>query len=506
MKVAFRVDASKEIGTGHLMRCLTLAAAMAPHCTQLRFVCRNLGEKFQQMLQQKGYEVKLLDSARFDGFERDLRYSSWLGVSQSQDAVEVAGELADGAPWDWLVVDHYALDVRWQRLVRHVAARILVIDDLADREHDCEVLLDQNMYLEKEQRYIGKVPTGCRMLLGSRFALLREEFRATRRQIRARTGSVRRLLVFFGGADPGNLTGQAVRALARLGYRDLAVDVVIGAQHPYSSEIQAEAAEHGFRCHVQTDQMATLMATADLAIGAGGSATWERCCMGLPALTYVLADNQSRLVDDAASQGLLYAPAGVLDPVDSMQLHISALMDNPRLLRMISENGLRAVDGNGVRRVLRALGIFSIGIREATLEDAAPLHQWRNHDAIRRVSRNAEPIAWEDHLAWFKSVMDDPRRFVLIGEQDGKSVGVVRFDVADSEAEVSIYLVPDLLESGIGGDLLAAAESWLLAKHAVGINSINAHVMGRNEPSHGLFRSSGYTLRSSTYTKRVCLQ
>ena len=278
MRIAIRVDASSQIGTGHLMRCLTLADALQQRGAQIRFVSRHMPDHLRDMLNTKGHEFSLLNSIPSKEIVDDRSHAHWLGVSQEQDATDTSQALSDQA-WDWLIVDHYALDARWERVLRNAVKRVLAIDDIADRQHDCDVLLDQNYYTDMQTRYTGKVPAHCQLLLGPRYALLREEFRRVREQVKPRNGPVKRILVFFGGVDPDNYTSRAIEALANIGNSDLHVDVVIGAQHPHRAQTETACAEHDFICHVQTDRMAELMAAADLAIGAearrrGSGAAW----------------------------------------------------------------------------------------------------------------------------------------------------------------------------------------------------------------------------------------
>lgn len=356
MRVAIRVDASNKIGTGHVMRCLTLADAMQQRGAQFRFISRHLPEYIRDMLAAKGHEFLLLDSSSSETSADDLAHANWLGTSQHADAQETLQALSDQY-WDWLVVDHYALDARWESVLRQAAKHILVIDDIADRQHDCDVLLDQNFYADMDTRYTGKVPEHCRLLLGPRYALLREEFRRLREQVKPRMGPVKRVLVFFGGVDSDNYTGLSIEVLANIGVEGLQVDVVIGAQHPHRKEIETACAEHQFDCHVQTEHMAELMATADLAIGAGGSATWERCCLGLPALTVSLADNQTEI-----AKGLELLGAGKFigsKEVGSVEVMHNAILDliqNNTLVVIFSENAYSIVDGFGVGRLREALG------------------------------------------------------------------------------------------------------------------------------------------------------
>ena len=237
MKIAFRVDASSQIGTGHFMRCLTLADALKQRDAQIRFISRHLPEHLRDMLAAKALQFMPLNSSSIESISDDLAQSHWLGTSQHVDAQDTIQALSDQT-WDWLVVDHYALDARWESVLRQTAKKTLVIDDIADRQHDCDVLLDQNFYADMQTRYTGKVPEHCQLLLGPRYALLREEFRQLREQITPRTGPVKRVLVFFGGVDADNYTARAIKALANIGSHDLKVDVVLGAQHPHREQIE----------------------------------------------------------------------------------------------------------------------------------------------------------------------------------------------------------------------------------------------------------------------------
>lgn len=338
------------------MRCLTLADALKQRGVQTRFVSRYMPEHLHDMLDAKGHEFMPLNSGSDEIILDDLAHAHWLGASQLADAQDSVQALSDKT-WDWLVVDHYALDVRWESVLRPIAKNILVIDDIADRQHDCDVLLDQNFYANMNNRYTDMVPAHCQLLLGPRYALLRKEFRQLREQVKPRKGPVERVLVFFGGVDTDNFTGRTIEALENTGIEGLHVDVVIGAQHPHREQIESACAKHQFDCHVQTNHMAELMAAADLAIGAGGSATWERCCLGLPALIVSLADNQTEI---AKSLGLLGAAQyiGSKDIASVAVIHkaILDLLQNRNQVEVLSEKAYSIVDGLGVDRLCEVLG------------------------------------------------------------------------------------------------------------------------------------------------------
>lgn len=483
------------------MRCLTLADALKQRSAQIRFLSRHLPLHLRDMLAANGHGFIALEDCSCEATPVDLAHAHWLGTSQHADAQESVRVLSDHA-WDWLIVDHYALDARWESALRQTAKNILAIDDLADRQHDCDVLLDQSFYADMDTRYTGKLPEHRRLLLGPRYALLRDEFRQVREQIEPRTGQAKRVLVFFGGVDADNHTSRAVEALVNLGVEGLHVDVVIGAQHPHREQIELTCSKRQFDCHVQTKRMAELMAAADLAIGAGGSATWERCCLGLPAFAICTAENQIRQVADAASEGLLYAPKIRGDLTDAIRRHLCALMENACLRLSISRNAMRAVDGRGVSRVIGNLGCSGITIRVASQEDSAQLFEWRNHPTVRAVSRNPAVIKWDDHQGWFASAIADPYRSLLIGQREGVPLGVVRFDIQDDQAEVSIYLVPGIEERGLGQELLQRAEHWFAANRPT-VRRLRAHVLGGNERSQRLFIGAGYQVESTAYSKKL---
>lgn len=351
MKIAFRVDASEKIGTGHFMRCLTLANAVRERGAETCFVSRHIPKHFWGMLAQQGHGFMPLAPAPNQQVGGDLAHAAWLGTSQEVDAQASLAALAI-QPWDWVVVDHYALDLRWESALRQATRKIFVIDDLADRQHDCDMLLDQNFYPDMLGRYAGKVPAHCQLLLGPHFALLRDEFNELHEKTRPRQGPVERLLIFFGGVDADNYTGLALRALAEGLGGDIQVNVVLGAQHPFREEIESACAQHGYLCHVQTTRMAELMVAADLAIGAAGSTSWERCCLALPAIVFSLADNQIEIAKGIEKLGAgRYLQAKAADIESSLRAELCELINDRQRLAEYSRHGYSLVDGKGIDRV-----------------------------------------------------------------------------------------------------------------------------------------------------------
>lgn len=335
MRVAIRADASVQIGSGHVMRCLTLADALRARGADVRFITRAHVGGAQALLAQRGYACHALPMAQGATPAADeLAHSAWLGATWEEDLAQSAAVLADW-PADWLVVDHYALDWRWESAMRRHAAHIMAIDDVADRRHECDLLLDQNFYCDMERRYDGLVPDACTRLLGPGYALLRPEFEVAARDLRRDDGPVRRILLFMGGMDQDNATSIALRGLQDAARDGIAIDVVLGASAPHREQVRALCdSMPDVRLHVQVNNMAELMASADLAIGACGSATWERCFLGLPTIAIVLADNQRKSAADLAEAGYIVnlgdvstvTPQAVRQAVDAWRADPAARM------------------------------------------------------------------------------------------------------------------------------------------------------------------------------------
>ena len=324
------------------------------------------------------------------------------------------------------------------------------------------------------------------------FALLRPEFKAIRQQLQVRTGSVQNILVSFGGVDADNRTGQVLDVLINLNL-DLHVNVVIGQQHPQKDKSEQQCFQHHFKCHIQTNQMAMLMAQADLAIGAGGTSVWERSSLGLPSVCIATADNQTQQLNDLQLAGLVLGPTRQEGLCAFLTTFLQNLDAESKLLQTQSQNGMALVDGKGTVRVAIALHAQVLRMRMAKAQDARNIFNWRNHPLVRRNSVNEQEISWSEHSQWYEQQLGNSNRPILIGEIDTKPVGVVRFDVSINEAEVSIYLVPDSEFKGWGGYLLNQAEVWL-RHHYPEVTTLHAQVLPNNEPSKKLFTKHNYTL------------
>lgn len=339
MNVAIRADASSEIGTGHVMRCLTLADALTRlGKARVVFISRDLPGNLNGLIESKGFEVLRLP-----------------GTGTYSDDAELSGDTLDRIALshgeiDWLVVDSYALDARWEIALRGRARNVLAIDDLADRPHYCDALLDQNQ--PDVTRYAALVPKSCRMMLGPRYALIRDEFREARKTMHSRDGKIRRLMVFFGGADFTGETEKTVEALKALDF-SVAADVVVGSSNTRKESIKDMCkGVPGLEYHCQVDNMAYLMARADLAVGAGGTSTWERCCVGLPAIVTSVAKNQESLARTLDKEGAVsYLGLAGSVTAEDIAVRIKTLAEKPEMLLKMSVKAYGMVDGSGADRV-----------------------------------------------------------------------------------------------------------------------------------------------------------
>lgn len=501
MRIAIRADASAVIGSGHVIRCLSLATALREQGAQVRFLSRAIPAHLADLVRDAGHELAMLDAP--GSHEAITAEACWTEPAQRADAGAAMDALADHPAWDWIVVDHYGLGLAWEAAVRPAAHRLLAVDDLG-RQHDCDALLDANFMSDGIARYRDKIPATATLMLGPRYALLRPHFLAERSTTQARTGPVRRLLVFLGGMDQGDMTSIVLEAIAFLAHPSIETDVIIGPTHPACARIQALAQTNPLlHCHVQTDRIAQLFAAADLAVGSGGSATWERCAMGLPTLGLCLAENQQAVLEEGARQGFIYVPNRANYSARSIAIHLGALIDNDALRHHISRNGMALVDAQGLPRVTALMLGTAIALRLATMQDSHRLHTWRNDPKVRQNSRNTAEISRAEHEQWLADVLADARRSLLIGERDGQPVGVVRLDTIDaSSAELSIYLVPGPQTRGQGLPLLQAAQDWLRQQQPT-VSWLYAEVLNDNLPSHRLFSKAGFARRATRYAKRI---
>lgn len=525
--VAIRVDASMAMGTGHVVRCLTLADMLRTRGVRCHFVCREHPGHMINAIRQRGFEVTALPAVA-TGFQPApsagvpmLAHAGWLGCNWSCDADQTLHAVRAIKP-DLLVIDHYAIDIRWEKVLRSHVRRIMVVDDLADRAHECDFLLDQNWFGDDiSRRYQGLTPDHCVTMLGPGYALLKPEYATLRAHIPPRDGEVRRLLVFMGGSDPTNETSKVIEALKHPGLMHLLVDVVIGANHPDPLGIASKAeARRGTCVHRGLPSLAGLMMRADLMVGGGGATTWERMCLGLPAVVICIADNQAEM-NRALSKAGYFESLGGKDDVDAKRVAetVIAVIESREVLITMSKRSRELVGGDGASRVCDALlrtaddrsslsewyasqrTAEALKIRHASVDDAEMLFEWRNDIRTRKYSRNPALLSKSGHMNWFSRTLASKRSKLLIAMCGDDPVGCVRFDIDGEQAEVSIYLDPERHGRGWGGLVLSQAMAWLYSAHPT-VTLFSADVLAENSASAKLFQRCGYSLMQQRFEFR----
>jgi UDP-2,4-diacetamido-2,4,6-trideoxy-beta-L-altropyranose hydrolase len=491
VRVAIRVDASPQSGTGHVMRCLALADGLRARGAYTRFICRELPDSMRTRLEQSGHAIHMLQPCGPVESQAEGGHAAWLSAGWERDSTEVMHVLSQDR-WDWLIIDHYGIDARWEGVCATAARSMLVIDDLADRKHYCDVLVDQNNLAERNNPYRALVPRATRCLLGPRYALLRSEFRALRECVRSR-GEIKRVLIFFGGTDPYNLTTRAITALSDEFAFD--IEVVIGGLNPYRAEIKATcAASPNVGLHIDTLQMADLMSRADLAIGAAGTTSWERACLGLPSIVVSFARNQEELARSLADANIaVYLENLDASMEEQLRQIVRRLSRDARQVAGMSERAMRLVDGLGTKRVCSVLlATRGIRLRVATMADAELAWAWRSAESTRRHFFDPSWVPLPDHLSWWERTLASDRSILLIGVCAADDIGVVRLDLCESSgARVSIYLDPDMTGVGLGSSLIQALISWVIAMKP-SLEWLDALIKPENHASQSVFAAAGF--------------
>lgn len=497
-RVAIRVDASAAIGTGHLRRCLSLAQALLEQGAQTSLVVRALDGVAAQVLHDAPCSVHWLPAPDPDlpAVSQHTPHAAWAGVTWEQDAQDTLAALTPQNT-DWLVVDHYAFDALWHDAVRSaLGCRLLVIDDTADRTLSADALLDHNWAPDHRAKYAGRLIREPRWLAGPRHALLSPAYRSAPRH--AWQHEVRSIGVFMGGTDPGGISARVLGACRAAGFAGR-VEVVSTSANPHLNDLRSACAhDTGATLTLDEPDLAAFFARHDLQVGAGGGATWERCCIGAPTIAIALADNQLAVVPGLASLGAVReATEHTLTDV------LRELIADPSARQALGEKAAAQVDGRGAQRVALHLLRDTLHLRPATLADAPLLHAWRNHPAVRAVSGSGEAIAFEDHQGWMQRVLQSPERWLWVAQVGDLPVGSIRFDRLETgHLEVSLYTDPQLQGLGLGSRLLLAGERQMQQALQAPF-TVEATVLAGNTTSQKLFEGGGYHGGPLRYNKTI---
>ncbi len=486
MKILIRADASSEIGAGHVMRCLALA----------------------QACQDAGGAAEFLSAALPAGLESRLRAENFMvhrinaktgGALDAEATVKTARE-CDAA---WIVADGYFFAGDFQETIKRSDRRLMVVDDTGHLDRYCgDIVLNQNP--QANARMYARRAADTELLLGSRYAMLRREFRTWRN--RPEKGrAVRRLLVTLGGADPANTTLKIIRAVQELGDLELEVVVLIGAANPHRPELEGAVRAHGRPIELRNSvsNMPELMEWADFAVSAAGSTCWELAYMGVPNLAIVLADNQSEGAESLQRMNVsrnLGWHANLTPKMIAEEL--TDLFAQPEARHRMSDCGRALIDGDGAPRVIEALrgratpvpatDARSLQLRAVTMDDAKLLWTWANDPEVRASAFNQSAIAWEEHVAWLGAKLQDANCCLLLAsDESGEPVGQIRFDVCGDEAEIDVSVAAAVRGRGLASQLITAGVSYASAARP-SLKVFRASVKNANRRSSRAFVRAGF--------------
>lgn len=471
-----RADATPQMGTGHVMRCLALAQAWQAAGGRVVLAAASLTPALEARLRAEGLAVSRLEAE----------------AGSAQDAAETLA-LAGREGAGWLTVDGYGFSGEYQRAIVAAGLPLLAIDDYGHAAHYwAGLVLNQNLDA-REETYGSREP-GLRLLLGTQYALLRREFWPWRSRTRSIPAAARRILVTMGGADPGNATLRVMDALSSLDLPGLEARVVVGGSNPHLAAIRQAARHCGpwLELVENATGMPDLMAWADVAVSAAGTTCWELAFMQLPALLLALAENQR---PNAQEMGRLGAAVSLGWHADVTPAAITAALDS--LLADAAARGSMAragaglVDGRGAERVAALLAQGTVLVRAAGREDCELLFGWANDPLTRSMSLRTRPIAWQEHAEWYDRVTGDPATLLLVGEawEAGAWVPCGQARV-DPDGIVSLAVAPRLRGRGLAVPLLRAA--LLEARARVPGRPLLAYIKPENKASQRVFERAGF--------------
>lgn len=505
MRVVFRVDSSLFIGSGHVMRCLVLAQMFVDLGWFCEFICRDHPGNLSAYIKEKGFIVHVL-SANSPNHSIEFGasngvYDPWLGACWQVDAEQTISVLDRSIKYDLLVIDHYSIEKKWEGVLRPLFVNLLVIDDLANRDHISDYLLDQN-FGRKKTDYQDKVPRKCLVFAGSEYALLRPEFSDLRSQSisrRIKSYEVRKIVISMGGIDLENATLEVLRLLStHQCSQSWEIDVVLGRNSPNLEVITEWVSSAGITVNilVGVENMAELFTRADLFIGGAGSTAWEACCLGVPLLIKVLASNQQENALALQKFGAAFLIEGEGDAGSQFLDKIDLLMQ-PEVLKYMQSQCLQVTRGLGgkiISRYLDSLCYPPSGIvRKMEYSDLSMVLAWRNHEDVQRFMISKGIISPEEHLGWYQKTIADPARWLLIYEENFIPIGFIQFELVsglEGVVDWGFYVAP-YASKGVGTRMGKAALTYIFSFKNVSI--VRGFVLGSNEISKSYHLRMGFS-------------
>jgi UDP-2,4-diacetamido-2,4,6-trideoxy-beta-L-altropyranose hydrolase len=419
-----------------------------------------------------------------------------VAPGSTQDAEQTAG-LAQEQSAAWVVADGYGFGADWQRVIKDSSLRLLLWDDYGHAEHySADLVLNQNLHATAEM-YSHREPH-TRLLMGPRYAQIRGEFLDWRDWKREIPAVARKVLVTLGGADPGNVTGKVVQALAPL--HNIEAVVVAGGNNPNIEALRSAVAplSNSVRLVVDAPNMPELMVWADIAVSAGGSTCLELAFMGLPSLVIALNEEQVKIAGEFDREGVgvnLGDHRGL--SVERLATVLELVLNDLPLRKQMNERGRQSVDGLGVCKVITRLYAVRLTVRRATTQDCRLIWEWANDPEVRAASFSSDLIPWKSHECWYSAKLRDQNCLFYVGVgPDGNPIGQIRFDVTGFEGEVSLSLAPHSRGKGLGPALIVqGAEQFFTHSNA---HAVHAYIKTDNLVSVIAFEKAGFKNAGTT--------
>jgi len=476
-----RAEASAQIGWGHVMRCLALAHTWQDRGGKCMFATADLLPSLEGRLHSEKISVALIGAS----------------PGGEDDAKQLA-ELARQKNARWIVVDGYQFGVDYQRVLKNAGHRVLAVDDYACiGTHVADIVLDQNA--GASENLYANTALGSKLLLGSRYAVLRREFKRWRNWKRETPPTAKKMLITMGGSDPQNLTLRAIQTLNSIHAEGIEAIVVVGSNNPHIQELNELARNARHRIQIETDplNMAELMAWADVAISSAGSTCWEMCMMGLPAIIIEVAENQRPIAQELNARGIcLRIPLAEANS-GNIAAKLEPLLSSMERRKQMSSGGQKLIDGHGAERLIAAMQIEEFTLRRASFGDSRLLWQWANDPLVRQASFSPGPISWHEHEEWFAQKISDPSCLLLIFEDATGPVAVVRTDAnGRADAEISITIAPGYRGHGLASALLDRSLETIF--NTTSAERVHAFIKPTNLPSSRSFANAGFILLGSS--------
>ena len=496
MKVAFRVDASNAIGTGHVIRCITLAKLFKERGADIQFICRPHEGNLSELIRKNNFNTKLLSQSNTINKEKNSgdNYLNLLGVSQTSDAEETI-ESVKNQKLDWLIIDNYALDYKWESLLSSYSKNLMVIDDLPSRKHTCNLFLNHNYTKSTINDYKNFLSKDSKILLGPKYALLSSEYTNLRKKFLNRSNNqISNILLSLGGSDKENITSFVVDVLTEPEFFHLKLDVVIGMNNKNKEIILKKTHKRpNTFIHKKLSSIAPLIMNADLCIGAGGLSTWERICLAVPSLVFCVSQNQRFAFELLLKEGLIGSAGAVLNlNKNELKNKIINIMNNSSSIFQKALKAQSYVDGFGANRVVETIYPSkknNLTIREACDSDVFTYFNWANDPLVRSSAFNSNTIDIEEHQTWYKKQLNDSNSYLFVLEANRLPIGQIRFNCKGEKAFVDYSLDEFVRNRGWSEQLIRLGVSRL---HTSRPSIVNAEVKSNNVKSISVFTRLGF--------------